>query len=283
MPIPDGTFTPMPAYFYIKINKQKQQERKEKQGNLYIVTDSKNEARNMQQGEIVSIGEYAASLFPYAKVGMTLVIHWMTESKEKKQLVNFDDDYNYYVVTATEYNGQANQSYGVWDGENIIPHPDYIFLEKNKDNRELKQTDSGLFLFDNWTETRTDKEEKMAALNAEIQSLTKSKMNSQLRDGIARKEKELEGLSNSINKQRIELYTVAAINPDFNEMIENSFGHKVEIGDKVGMLNAACQTTVEFNGIEYIVALSKHFHLTERWAKESIKKYKGTVETVPIS
>jgi len=120
----------------------------------------------------------------------------------------------------------------------------------------------------------------MAKINAEIQSLTKSKMTEQLKKGIQEKENELASISNDINKKCVEFYTVAAINPDFNEEIELSFGHKLEPGDKVGVLNIACQTTVTFNDIEYIVALTKHIHCTHKWATEAIKK--AVVETTAV-
>lgn len=274
-----------PNFFVVKINKDAQRTRKEKEGSLFIVTEDKDEKRNMQCGEIVSIGTVAAEVFPQAKIGHTLILHWLVESKEKQNKFWEDENYNYYHVTAIECHGRPNEAYGVWDGTKIIPNPEYIFLEvPHKPVRAstpeefieaaTTQTKGGLFIFDEWQVTRTDKEEQMAKINAEIQSLTKTKMSPGVAVGIARKEEELAIISNDINAKRIELYQVAAINPMFNEEIEYSMGRKVEIGDKVGFLNIATQTTLEFMGNEFIIALSKHFHCTEHWIKSSIENFK---------
>lgn len=276
---------PAPNYIIVRINKINQRNKKEKAGILHIVTDSKNEARNMQCGEVAGVGANVPDIFPQLKIGQTAILHWFVESMQKDNKIFEDETYNYYAATVSEHNGKANETYGVWDGENIIPNPAYIFLEKPYIPKRgfspeefieaaTKKTDSGLFLFEEWDETRTDKEQKMAKINTEIQSLTKTKMSADLKNGIAVKEAELASLSNEINKQCIEFYKVAAINPDMNEEIESSFGRKIEIGEKVAALNAACKTTVEFNNAEYIVALSKHIHCPEYWCLESVKNFK---------
>lgn len=278
-------FVPRPNFFIVSINKKSQIEKKEKEGSLYVVIDSKNEGRNMQAGRIEAIGTNAADIFPQAKIGHTLILHWMVESKQKDNKFYEDEENNYYHVTATECNGRPNEAYAVWDGKKIIPNPEYIFLETtNKPNQGLtpdeyidaatKKSKGGIFLFDQWEETRADKEQKMAKLNKELESLLKTKMSNELKVGIQEKEAELAKISNDINKQYVEFYTVAAVNPFFNEEIEYSFGHSLNKGDRIGLLNIAAQTTVTFMGTEYIAALSKHVQVTEKWAKTSISKFK---------
>ncbi len=276
---------PAPNYIIVRINKINQRNKKEKIGILHIVTDSKNEARNMQCGEVAGVGANVHDIFPQLKMGHLAILHWMVESIQKDNKIFEDETYNYYAATVSEHNGKANETYGIWDGESIIPNPAYIFLEKphvpkrglspeEYIEKATKKTDSGLFLFEEWTETRTDKEEKMAKINAEIQSLAKTKRNDQLMKGIQSKEEELAKLSNEVNKQCIEFFKVAAINPDMNEEIQYSFGRKVHIGERVAALNAACKTTVEFNDVEYIVCLSKHIHCPEYWCLNAVSQYK---------
>lgn len=278
--MPIANYEPMPPYFFIRINKEKQSERKGKSnGGIIIPETIVYETRNMQQGEIVAIGQEAAEIFPQAKIGHTLITHWMTESKDKNQLIYADETYNYYVVTSCEHNGQANQSYAVWDGEHIIPHPDYVFLVKKDEERQLTETKSGLLLFNNWEESRPETEARMNTLSAEIQSLSKSKMSDTVKKGIASKEQELNKLSNKINKKFVDFYEIAAINPDLSEYLGDVFGDAPKIGDKIGILNIATQTTVEFMGIEYITALSRHIHCTYQWAKDAVDKTKTAVET----
>lgn len=262
---------PRPDFFIVSINKKAQLEKKEKEGSLYVVIDSKNESRNMQSGTIVAKGTNTDLYFPQAQIGHTLLLHWMVESKQKDNKFYEDDINNYYHVTATECNGRPNESYGIVTEDGIIPHPDYILLEKEIDSREMKQVESGLFLFENWQETRTEKEQKMAKINEEIQHLTKTKMNEQLKDGISNKEKELATLSKDINKSKVQFYKVAAINPLFNELIAEGFGEKIKTGEQAGMLNQACQTTLDIDGKEYIIALTKHFWCPYKWCRDAVK------------
>ncbi len=287
-----------PNFFIVKISKAAQKERKGRQGSLFIVTGDKDEKRNLQCGEIFGIGSAAAELFPDAKVGQTLILHWLVESKEKDNKFWEDEEFNYYHVTAVECNGRPNEAYGVWDGEKIIPNPEYLFLEitqtesdidLNKLTKEtgigvcrpMAETESGFLVFKEWKETRVEKEERMAKINNEIASLTKTKMSPGVAVGVARKEEELAIISNEINSKKIEFYVLAAISPLLNDEIEVSMGKRVEVGERVGCLNMATQTTIEFMGKEYIVCLSKHFYGTEYWIKSSIHNFKkkAAVET----
>lgn len=276
---------PRPNFFIVSINKEQQKKKKNQIGSLYVCTTDKDESRNMQSGTIVSIGSHAAEVFPQAKIGDTLLLHWWVESNQRNNKCYEDEENNYYFVTAIECLGRAIEAYGIWNGTEIVPNPEYIFLQvpnKGKSNMTpdeyidaaTKKTDSGLLIFDEWVETRAEKEQKMAKLNAEIQSLSKSKMNDHLKSGIKAKEEELSALSKSINRSCIEFHSIAAINPSMAEEIKECFGEEIRIGDKVGMLNQACQTTLDFNGKTYIVALSKHFHCTEKWVKDAVKSFK---------
>jgi hypothetical protein len=273
-------------FVIVKIDKKKQSERKEKQGSLFIVTDNGSEARNLQCGEIVELGANLEHLFPQAKIGDTAILHWFVESKEKDNKVFEDETFNYYLLTATECNGRVNELYGVWDGEQIIASPEYIFLEIPHQPKSAstpdeyievatKKTEGGLFVFDEWHETRYDKEEKMAKINMEIQSLAKTRMSEQLKLGIKSKEEELAAISADINKKCVEFYTVAAINPLVNEEVFFSFGHFIEDGDKVGLLNIAAQTTLTFMDKEYIIAMTSHVWCTQIWAKEAVANHRS--------
>lgn len=283
-----------PDFFLVKIAKSEQVKRREKQGSLYIVVDEKDESRNTQAGEIVTIGKRAAEVFPQAKVGDTLLLHWMVESKQKNNCHWEDTEHKYYLATALESHGRPCEAYGILRDGEIIPNPEYIFLSTLSEssdmdlkslsqetgiivNRPVTTTKSGIIVFKEWKETRTDKEQKMKVIQAEIDSLTKTKMSPQLAVAIQRKEEELAIISNEINKQCILFYRAAALNPDFNEEVYQSMGHYIHPGEKVGMLNSACQTTIEVNGIEYIVALAKHFHCTEKWVKSSITAFKESI------
>src|ERR1035437_8362497 len=99
------TLRAMPNYFIVKIEIEKQKERKEKIGSLYIHASYTFMRRNMQQGEIVAIGSIVATQFPQAKVGDTLIFHHFVEGSESGggNFIFEENGDNYYYVTAADY------------------------------------------------------------------------------------------------------------------------------------------------------------------------------------
>ena len=68
------------------------------------------------------------------------------------------------MVTAYQIAGKTIEAYGAWDGEKIIPSPSYVFLDYDKPvvvnadieniNKQMSVSASGLFVFNEWTESR---------------------------------------------------------------------------------------------------------------------------------
>lgn len=257
---------PMPAFFLVRIEKKVQKERREKIGSLYVAPGYTFMTRNLQSGEIIAIGEKAHKEFPEANIGDTLLMHHFVEAQddEKQYLVDEDDTYRYYTVTALSWNGRANETYGVWNGEKIITHQEFILLEKEKyippptpDEylaQALQETESGLAIFKDWKNTREETESKMASIKSEIESLSKSGTHKpHIQQGIAEKEMELNALSEKINKKTYLPYTIAALNPCLSEW----FHTEIKEGDVIYMMNYACNTEIEFNGIAYLIASTR--------------------------
>jgi co-chaperonin GroES (HSP10) len=263
---------PMPPYFLVKVARKTRDT-----GGRIIVPDTiKFMAYNMQCGEIVGIGSIAATHFPEAKIGMTLIIHHFVESESEHEartdhLVHQEEGYNYYVVTVTEHNGKMNETYGVWDGEKIIPNKDYVFLElpeKAKDNIDFANVDKelkvpmevssgGILMFKEWEESREEKESKQKTLKLEAQNLSKSGNHKQhIQQAIQSKEIEMEKISLEINKKKYLPFKVAYYHPS----LLNHYPKGTVIGpeDDVYVLNIAAQTTLQFQGKEYIVAKSNY-------------------------
>ena len=185
------------------------------------------------------------------------------------------------------YAGKGNLCYGIIkkDGT-IIPNKDYIFLEVEKpvetdlpdlelisplpnegkvfNHIPLTTHSSGLIVPKQWKETRTDSENKMATIRHEIDELSKTKMSPDVKEGIEKKEAELNKLSGKINSKRYETYKIEFINPE----TKNKF--HADSGDFLFCLNIACRTKVEINNKEYIVAQTKYIGVLQQWAKESI-------------
>lgn len=262
---------PRPAspYFLVKISRKEQQNKKQKIGSIIIPETQRFMMYNAQAGEIVEIGHRAHEYFPEAKIGDVLLCHHFVESENESEsrldhLVHQDEDYNYYVVAAFDYGRKGNETYGVWDGEKIIPNKDYIFLEvpikddpKSPDeyiNSALSKSSGGLLVFSNWSESRETKAEKMQRLKREIQELSKSgAQKPHIAEGIKVKEAELERLSLDINNKSYQKYTVAAFNPELTESLP-----EIEIGASIYILNIAAQTEIDFMGNKYIVTKANY-------------------------
>lgn len=273
---------PMPPYFLVKINRKKI----DSVGSIIIPDAVKFMAFNLQCGEILSIGKEAAAFFPEAKVGHTLIMHHFCEGMNEEDaksdhLIYWDDDYGYYVVTAFEFNGKGAEAYGVWDGEKIIPSPEYIFLKKkikqttDVDLEKLKDSDykpdgmsvsgSGLLLFNDWEDSREEKERKQWMLKKEIEDLSKTGNHKKhIRQGIKEKEIESEKISQDINRRAYTPFKVSFYNPeilDYCVLYKNkNFTPKTSIlpDDDIYVLNIAAHTEVTFMDITYIVAKSKY-------------------------
>lgn len=186
------------------------------------------------------------------------------QAAREDHLIHQDEAYNYYVVTCFDFHRKSNETYGIWDGEKIIPNKDYIFLElPNKDapnspdeyiNSAIKQTQGGILTFTNWTESRETKAEKMQRLKSEIQELSKSgAQKPHIAQGIKVKEAELEQLSLNINNKSYQECTVAAFNPDLKNSLPN-----IEVGGSVYVLNIAAQTEIDFMNNKYIVCKTNY-------------------------
>lgn len=296
---------PMPAFFLVRIPRDLQVERQTKKGNMYLHPNYVYMTRGMQWGEIVDIGKLAHKQLPEAEPGQILLFHHFVESNEKQNGVYQDNKFNYYVVTAMYHNGQNNQTYGVYDGQRIIANYEYLFLDCEQPassslpmdqylDQQLQKHPSGLFLFKDWRIDRDELRLRMEKLRGEIESLSKSKqsgstarnmwmMNTpgaiakQVREmavdkAIREKEAEMDEISRVLNERKYELFSLVSANSHFLEQAGEVFGDPIAPGDLVYMLNIACETKIEFNGTEYIVAKSMHFAFPQAWVKKGLSK-----------
>lgn len=280
---------PMPPYFLVRVPRQEQINRKNKIGSIFLHPGFVYLTRGMQCGEIVSIGAKAHDMLPEAQIGHMLLFHHFVEAPDKCQCVAVDPHYFYYVVTAMSHNGQQNQTYGVWDGAKIIPHYDYLFLAvpappnssiplEQQVDANLQKNQSGLFLFKEWSINREELRLRMEELKKQIESLSKSlsnpNRNPHMNDQVMRQMKILEEEMNEISRKlyakKYQRFTLVAAHPDFIDYVYECFGTVLTPGNKLYMLNIACETKMEFNGQEYIVAKSQHFGCTVSFA-ESVK------------
>ncbi|MEO7048935.1 MAG: hypothetical protein ABI091_26770 [Ferruginibacter sp.] len=252
------TFHPLPPYFIVKVNKESQSNRREKIGSLYLHFKEVFMQRNMQHGEIVAIGSAAKQKIPQANVSDTLIFHHFVEGQENTQsnFLHSDETYNYYFVTAYEFNGHRNETYAIDNGKEIIPHPDFVFIEHEEEIKEIsadefiekntKQVGS-LILFNNWEESREEKEEKAKRLMAEIKNQSKGKsMSDSTKRGLEEKQIESGKITASLNKKEYKPFKVFAFNPT------------LKIKETIYSLSLSAQTEIDYNDKKYIVIQSKY-------------------------
>lgn len=258
----------MPNYFLVKCSIQEQEERMSKVGSIIIPVGHRYMVYNMEYGEIVAVGSRAAQLFPPAKVGMTLIMHHFVQGEsdresEEEHLIGKDDSYKYYLVTCCAFNGKRNETYGVWDGQKIIPHPDFVFLapEPPRQSADAKdfidsavtQTAGGLLVFKEWKETQETLTEKMDKIKNKIQSLSKSGLNRpHIRQQIFYLEEELEKISRQLNTITYEPYEV-----EYAPEILSSrewFNRPITKGRKLYIQSNAANTVINFRESHYRIA-----------------------------
>jgi len=247
------TFSPLAPFVIVKVEKAIQSDSREKDGYFYTHSDNVFMQRERQYGEIVAFGDDAKKLFPEIKEGQILIFHHFVsgrdieENGENINLVHSDPIYNYYAVTVKSHNGERNLTYGIFDGKKIIPHPDFMFLLKPQ--KEVKK-EEGLNVV-SYEKTRDEISAELKKTKDDIKELTKTQVTQDLTNEIIKKEEYVNKLTKTINKKKFLLYPIA--------FIPNKL--KSEIGEDssfAGVLNIACNTTINFEGIDYIVAQTKY-------------------------
>ena len=245
-------FIPLPPYFIIKISIEFQKKKRELIDNLmYRSPDFTFMQNEIQYGEITAIGSSAAKEFPQASIGDTLIFHHFVTGKsledngENPYLLDCDNEFNYYIVTAMYFEGEKNLTYGVIKNGEIIPHKDYIFLSEQV-QEEMVVDESGLITV-NYSESRDERGDKMKEIKNQVKELTKTAITEDLQKGIENKERLMSQMSKLNNSKEYKPYRIAFINPE----TKSQFTKECSI---VGMLNIACNTKVEVLGIEYIIS-----------------------------
>lgn len=255
-------FSSLPQFFIVRVQKGALKDSREKDGHFYTHSDHVFMQRETQCGEIVSIGKEAQDIFPTAKIGHTLLFHHfvtgreMEDTGDNKNLLYSDNFYNYYSVTVKSHKGEKNLTYGIWDGETIIPHKDYIFLEVPKVENKVTEYETGLLKAE-VIESREELGNKMKEIKNNINELTKTQVSSELTEEINRKEKEMNNISKRVNKKEILLYNILYV----SDYIKSLFTKPLS---KAGMLNIACNTKISFRGLECIVSETKYLFLVSK-------------------
>lgn len=283
-------FEIMPWLFLVKINKAEQKafkERISKNSPFFMPVGLTFNSRNMECGEIVQIGERMKGTDKYmdydtqegtgnygiygwedCKIGDTLIFHHTVEDNSNtanKQFWIFEDEtHNYYAI---DYHNVR----GFYDGEKIVPHPNFVFLKNipafdtleemdSVTGNKIKKSEGGLFLMADWENSASTIAQKSEAIKEHIESLAKTKNRT---DDMQREMERLEEQRNQLNrkaqKNMFLPYRLAA----FNRKLERDFGCKLKEDMILYAFNKACLYVSNFQDKEYsyIVSLTDHVGL----------------------
>ena len=244
---------PLSPNFLIRVPKKDEKDRSEKIDGIYLHPAFVWMTRNTQCGIIEGISKEAATNFPEAKIGDVLIVHHFTQGSvssletTKRFLVHEDEENHYYNVTSKEWNGQNNQTYGVWDGDKIIPHPEFLFLEMDVIKPKEDPTPEGILLAE-WHQTTEEIQTKLERIKNDILNLTKQQITPEIVRAVQKKEEEQMRLSAQIHQIKYLQYTIACSHPSLG----------MQPGDKAYIKSNAVNTTIEFNNKEYRVCEKRY-------------------------
>lgn len=266
----------MPDFFFIRIDKEKQKNFKEKFSPSSLIYQNANSVfntKNMEHGEILGIGSRVVEKTGLldAKIGDTLIIHWSVEAPEEKSVNRYlgaDENYNYYAVGWREVRGLFN-------GVKVTPAQGFLFL-KNEDalqkvgaydphlNSFVTKTESGLVLFSDWQDSKEIIRQKQEDLKMQINSLKKTKWTPELQIELEAINKEINELNRKTQRKLFLPYKVATSNWSF----DRDCGTKVIEDDIVFCLNYDALYICNFKDkpYEYIICHTTNIAFVDRRA-----------------
>lgn len=260
----------MPHFFLVKILKEEQKifrHSLSKNSPFFIPSGQIFNSRNMECGEIVEIGEEMKDIqgWENCKPGNTLIFHHTIESpinkKEKAQyLISEDEKYNYYAVNNINLRGY-------YDGEKIVPHPNFIFLKNipalpdtclvdKTTNLRMEESGGGLLIVTNWKDSPQNIAYRSEKIKNRIQSLLKTTRTPDIQAELELLEGERMAMNRNAQKSEYLPYLVAYS----NSRVDNQLGRKILEDDILYCWNKACLYISNFQDKEYtyIICLVEH-------------------------
>jgi hypothetical protein len=207
-------------------------------------------SRNTQSGEIISIGNVAAKVFPHARVGDTLIYHHFVQGDLKEdagQLIDQDAEFKYYYVYPAEFNGSNNQVYAVYNGTDIITNGDYLLLEDEEAVVSFVD-ENGLLVMHNWKEDTDTIQRRIDRIRQDVLSLNKTKLNRETKEAIEKMEAYQMDMAKKAHAKEILPYRVAHSNPSM----------MAQRGDIVWCFNMAAATKIDLLGSEVRTVHKRH-------------------------
>lgn len=258
----------LPFYFLVRINKNEQRENGEKiskDSPFFIPVSQVFNSRNMEHGEIVDIGDKMKDIYGWegCKPGHTLIFHHTIETPQEKTAKRYflyeDSVYNYYVVDEMNVRG-------FYDGEKIVPHPNFVFLKNipafpNMDDVDAAtgnkvKKEGSIFLITNWEDSSQNIAQRSEKIKIRQEELAKNKRTPEIQLELERLQKEREQLNRKAQRKEYLPYRVAAA----NEYLCRDFGRHIGEDDVLFVFNKAAMYISNFKDKEYsyIIAMTEH-------------------------
>lgn len=258
--------TANPNYFIVRVEKELQKATKEGLGIIKRAAPFTFGKGGTQCGEIIAIGKLAHLIIPQAKVGGNLLFSWKVEyagvgtERPNMNLIEEDENYNYYSITISEFKKRDNDCYGYFDNEIFVTHPSFVIVHsKEKESNKLSETASGIYFYQNWTMSEDEIMQKIKFNQDHIYSLSVTCASLfQQRESEAypvklymqKLEQENKELSELLHgKEKFEEYKVAFCNPDLQGL---------QNGEKIFAHNIFFLEPIEINNRKYFIGKHKH-------------------------
>lgn len=254
-------FKVMPRYFLVRIDKKKQEYLKthvSQNSLIYVPLGSVHQSRNMEHGILCQIGDKMKDIYGFEnlRVGHILLFHWQIERvsgkpQDKQYFVYEDETYSYYVV-------DEDNVRGYFDGEKIVPHPNFVFLKNipafesegeydENLNAYLKDTGNGLVVFSDWNKSPQRYSERVTNIKNQIAGLIKSTRTPEIQSKLEELEKEKQQINKELQKNKYLPYKLAYC----NKKMDTDCGIKLKEDDIIYAFNKAALYITNFQNKEY--------------------------------
>lgn len=254
-------FQVMPHLFLVRIDKKKQEYLKthaSQSSLVYMPLGSVHQSHNMEHGQIIQAGSRIKNIYGFEnlRIGHLLLFHWAiekvsTNKKDKVYWIQEDELYNYYVVDEINVRGY-------FDGEKIVPHPNYIFLKNipafksegkfdEKYQTYLKETETGIVLFADWHKNIQSIIERTDKIKEEINGLLKSTRTQEVQSKLESLTNEQHTLNKELKKNKFLPYKLAYS----NKKVDMDCGINLKEDDIIYAFNKAALYITNFQNKEY--------------------------------
>jgi len=259
----------MPSFFLVRINKKEQNDCKQKiaKGSpFFMPAGLRFNSRNMEYGDILQIGEDVAKIEGWegCQPGHILCFHHTIEDTSSTAIRHYflydDDEYNYYAVDEINVRGY-------YDGEKVVPHPNFIFLKNipcyesegevdSNTGNKIQKTEGGLLLITNWDENPSMIRQRSEKIKEHIESLSKSNRTPEIQLAMESMEEERKKL-NRLAQRRLFLPYRVAYAPI---TVLNKFKNPIKEDSIIYCYNKGCLyiSNFQLEKYSYIICEIKH-------------------------